>query len=89
MEKFVAGLDSSIILGGKNAKAAGRINTIKASYWKVVDMKNSVSFSEREGRWLLCVPIVEKQRRSEHKMWVLAEHDSNYSVHEAPADGEE
>ena len=85
-EQFVASLGSLVILGGKNAKIAGRIHELRATYWTVVDVKRTVSFSETEGRWLLCVPTVNKQRRRDAQQWVLAENDKNYSVHEAMID---
>lgn len=83
MSKFDAHAGDKVILGGKNAKAAGRIAGLKADFWQVIDRKTTVGFSDKAGPWILCVPNKGSSFMKEHQVWVNINQDYNFDVWEA------
>ena len=83
MSKFDAHAGAKVILGGKNAKAAGRIAGLKADFWQVVDRKTTVGFSDKAGPWILCVPNKGSSFMKENQVWVNINQDYNFDVWEA------
>jgi hypothetical protein len=73
-------INDKVWLGGKNARAAGKVSSVGASHWHLTEIKKEVGFSEKEGPWLMLIPVKNNQWLEEHKIWVNLNNDSNYVV---------
>ena len=73
-----------IILEPLNARAKGKLAYAGTTFWEVLDEQDTVSFSEREGPWWLCRPVINGKDMRDHQRWIHSTNDKDFLIKAAP-----